>query len=180
MADVGGMRTRIDLGVEREETPALVCGSCRGETSLASLRADPEVPRCRHCGHRFPGFRTVASSESELLRTVRALIQALDAGDLPGAATLVCAGVIWQEAPDGPGAVGREAVVDLWRHSTVSRSVGELEVHDDVVVCLVLERDFVREDQRVVRWIVGFEGDRIRSCWVWNVGGDDGPGRSGG
>lgn len=181
MGEVGGSGTRIARAVDHEETPALVCASCRGDTPLASLQPEVEPPRCRHCGTRFPEFDALASSDIDLRPTVRALIRALDTGDLRAAAALLCADVIWQEEPEGPSVVGRDAVVEHWKRSNVRCSVGELEMSEDFVVGfvvgLVLEHDVINGSERLVKWFVGFRGELIRSCWMWPLGRDDVPGR---
>lgn len=181
MADAGVSGTRTERAAETEETPAIVCGSCRGETSLASLRPEVERPRCRHCGARFPGFFAEGPSKIDLRPIVRALIRALDLGDLRAASALVHPEVVWQVAPDGPGATGRDALIEHWSRSKVSRAVAELELQDDLVVGLVAERDVESAGgtERLVRWFVGFEGELIKSCWLWEIGRDETWGRRG-
>lgn len=169
MADFGVRGTRTDVAAGEYETPAIICARCRRGTPLASLRPDVEVPRCRHCGARLAGFGAVEVSEIERRAIVAELVDALEAGDVDAAAAHLRSDVVWQEAPSGPTIAGRDALVERWRSAPVSRTLGSLTVVDEVVLGLVLEHDRTSGDDRLVRWFVGFEGELIVSCWVWNL-----------
>ena len=169
MADLGARDTRTSVAVGDDETPAIICGTCRRGTPLASLRPDSEVPRCRHCGVRLAGFGTVEPSNIDRRAIVGELVSALEAGDVDAAAAHLRADVVWQEAPAGPTIFGRDALLERWRTAPVSRTLGTLTVVDDVVFGLAIERDLRDGADRIVRWFVGFEGEQIGSCWVWNL-----------